>query len=110
MRRGLPRLFFLPRTLKSGGLFATLPLPAPVAQLDRASDYGSEGWGFEFLRAHHCSKTRKIAPDAGGTKMKGIRRISAIASIACLASSLAWAAGSATITAAEAASHVGETR
>jgi hypothetical protein len=25
---------------------------APVAQLDRASDYGSEGWGFEFLRAH----------------------------------------------------------
>ena len=25
---------------------------APVAQLDRASDYGSEGWGFEFLQAH----------------------------------------------------------
>ena len=25
---------------------------ALVAQLDRASDYGSEGWGFEFLRAH----------------------------------------------------------
>jgi|YelNatPaOPRAMG01_1025707.scaffolds.fasta_scaffold00070_68 hypothetical protein len=25
---------------------------APVAQLDRASDYGSEGWGFESLRAH----------------------------------------------------------
>jgi hypothetical protein len=24
----------------------------PVAQLDRASDYGSEGWGFESLRAH----------------------------------------------------------
>ena len=23
----------------------------PVAQLDRASDYGSEGWGFESLRA-----------------------------------------------------------
>jgi hypothetical protein len=25
---------------------------APVAQLDRASDYGSEGWGFESSRAH----------------------------------------------------------
>jgi hypothetical protein len=24
---------------------------APVAQLDRASDYGSGGWGFESLRA-----------------------------------------------------------
>ncbi len=27
--------------------------PAPVAQLDRASDYGSEGWEFESLRARH---------------------------------------------------------
>ena len=26
---------------------------APLAQLDRASDYGSEGWGFESLRACH---------------------------------------------------------
>ena len=26
---------------------------APVAQLDRASDFGSEGSGFESLRAHH---------------------------------------------------------
>ena len=26
---------------------------APVAQLDRASDFGSEGWGFESLRARH---------------------------------------------------------
>ena len=25
---------------------------APVDQLDRSSDYGSEGWGFEFSRAH----------------------------------------------------------
>jgi hypothetical protein len=24
---------------------------APVAQLDRASDFGSEGWGFESLQA-----------------------------------------------------------
>ena len=28
-------------------------LCAPVAQLDRASDSGSEGWGFESLRAYH---------------------------------------------------------
>ena len=27
-------------------------LRAPVAQLDRASDFGSEGWGFESLRAY----------------------------------------------------------
>ena len=26
---------------------------APVAQLDRATDYGSVGWGFESLRARH---------------------------------------------------------
>ncbi len=30
------------------------PFPrALVAQLDRASDFGSEGWGFESLRAYH---------------------------------------------------------
>jgi hypothetical protein len=28
-----------------------LSADAPVAQLDRASDFGSEGWGFESLRA-----------------------------------------------------------
>src|SRR5689334_146491 len=26
---------------------------APIAQLDRASDYGSEGWGFNSSWAHH---------------------------------------------------------
>ena len=26
---------------------------APIAQLDRASDYGSEGWGFESSWARH---------------------------------------------------------
>jgi hypothetical protein len=25
---------------------------APVAQLDRVPDYGSDGWGFESLQAH----------------------------------------------------------
>ena len=28
-------------------------LKAPLAQLDRASDYGSEGWGFDSSRVHH---------------------------------------------------------
>jgi hypothetical protein len=36
---------------------------APVAQLDRASDFGSEGWGFDSLRVHDnevgCSRTIK---------------------------------------------------
>ena len=26
---------------------------APIAQLDRALDYGSRGWGFESLWAYH---------------------------------------------------------
>jgi hypothetical protein len=29
----------------------------PVAQLDRASDFGSEGWGFESLQARIFSLT-----------------------------------------------------
>lgn len=28
---------------------------APIAQLDRASVYGTEGWGFELLWAHHAA-------------------------------------------------------
>ena len=28
----------------------------PVAQLDRASDFGSEGWGFESLQARHSAR------------------------------------------------------
>ena len=28
---------------------------APVAQLDRASDYGSEGCGFKLCQAHHIN-------------------------------------------------------
>src|SRR5213075_518834 len=34
---------------------AKLRRNAPLAQLDRASDFGSEGWGFESLRAHQPS-------------------------------------------------------
>lgn len=29
---------------------------APLAQLDRAPDYGSEGWEFESLRARHSNR------------------------------------------------------
>ena len=41
----------------SAGLLPGVPLSklqrlAPLAQLDRAFDYGSKGWGFESLRAH----------------------------------------------------------
>src|SRR3989338_4377579 len=34
---------------------------APVAQLDRASAYGAEGWGFESLQAHQS----EIPPNGG---------------------------------------------
>ena len=38
----------LPRHLSWNG--------APVAQLDRASDFGSEGWGFESLRVRQIRR------------------------------------------------------
>jgi hypothetical protein len=44
-------------------LFAELPCNefhcGPVAQLDRASVFGTEGWGFEPLRGHHFWSLRK---------------------------------------------------
>ena len=45
---------FLRRKIKD--CFGVAILPAhhgPVAQLDRASVFGTEGWGFESLRGHH---------------------------------------------------------
>ena len=33
-------------------------IKAPVAQLDRASDFGSEGWGFESLQAREKEEER----------------------------------------------------
>ena len=33
---------------------------APVAQLDRASDFGSEGRGFESLRARHVFNDLRV--------------------------------------------------
>ena len=40
---------------------------ALVAQLDRASDYGSEGWGFESLRARHIIAVQKAEADPSGS-------------------------------------------
>ena len=34
-------------------IFTTL---GPVVQLDRISDFGSDGWGFESLRGHPSGK------------------------------------------------------
>ena len=36
---------------------------APVAQLDRASDYESAGWGFESLQARTIYFVEDIAKD-----------------------------------------------
>ena len=38
-------------------------LTVPVAQPDRASDFGSEGWGFESLQARSYENTRLLDPD-----------------------------------------------
>ena len=35
-------------------------LSALVAQLDRASDFGSEGWGFDSLRAYHFLESQNF--------------------------------------------------
>ena len=35
------------------GYYFTLNFHASIAQLDRASDFGSEGWGFDSLWAYH---------------------------------------------------------
>ncbi len=45
---------------------------APIAQLDRASDYGSEGWGFKSSWARHIHQWRK------GRAAPSIRRLVAI--------------------------------
>ena len=42
---------------------------APLAQLDRASDYGSEGWGFESSRVRHP------LPDAGVRNAGQVRHV-----------------------------------
>ena len=42
-----------------------------VAQLDRASDFGSEGWGFESLQARHFSEFVALMSPLFGTELQG---------------------------------------
>ncbi len=48
---------------------------APVAQLDRASDYESEGWGFEFLRAHQFLPKNYDYANESAAISAGLRRL-----------------------------------
>src|SRR6478672_2739002 len=56
-------LKFLTRAAKLGFFPPRAWRKAPVAQLDRASDYESEGQGFESLRVYHSLSpaTQKVA-------------------------------------------------
>src|SRR5215208_3551161 len=38
----------------------------PRSSTDRASDFGSEGWGFESLRGYSSTKTEDDVPKAAG--------------------------------------------
>src|ERR1700712_2599138 len=54
----------------ASGLPACIVVPGPAgprarSSMDRASDYGSEGWGFESLRAHRTDRERRTATIAG---------------------------------------------
>ena len=54
------------------GLQQTLPWCAPIAQLDRASDYESEGRKFKSCWAHHLSLdllSNLSMPAASGTSI-----------------------------------------
>ena len=48
---------------------------ASVAQLDRASDFGSEGWGFESLPMHHQPKMNRVDAGSGGANMARERNV-----------------------------------
>ncbi len=43
------------KDVEDNGLYSEPFHNAPLAQLDRASDFGSEGWGFDSLRAYQFS-------------------------------------------------------
>ena len=42
--------------------FDTVYLCAPVAQLDRVTDYESAGWGFNSLQAHQLNQGLMMLP------------------------------------------------
>ena len=54
-------LAFFPESCYIKPIHPGVPLPcerAPIAQLDRAADYGSAGWEFKSLWVHHLSLPR----------------------------------------------------
>ena len=62
-------------------LCATPLANGPVAQLDRASDFGSEGWGFDSLRGRHFRDDKTLVvptcgnfrlPDAACSRVRGL--------------------------------------
>ncbi len=55
--------------MKSRSDFSTLTAPAPIAQLDRASDYGSGGWGFKSSWAHQEILAPRALP-AGSSRLE----------------------------------------
>ena len=65
---GAPAACLLP-----GLSLASALLRAPVAQLDRASDYGSEGLGFESLRARHFSSRGLDRSSSGKHRARIVR-------------------------------------
>ena len=63
--------------LKYAADSSSLSGPAPIAQLDRASDYGSGGWGFKSSWAHHLSFAQaELEP---GPRTKGVAGEKALA-------------------------------
>src|SRR5690349_5536832 len=75
-RRGLPGLS--PSCLLRGLSLASALFWAPVAQLDRASDYGSEGLGFESLRARHFPRRHFHLTRRGSRRAPRRRRNGAV--------------------------------
>jgi hypothetical protein len=59
------RAFALPNT--SCAIWSTAAVKAPVAQLDRATVYGTVGWRFEPVRVHASgAMTYAFEPEADG--------------------------------------------
>src|SRR5437016_280875 len=50
----------IPLALACESLLVLALFHAPVAQLDRASDYGSEGLGFDSLRVRHFATPARL--------------------------------------------------
>ena len=56
---------------------------APIAQLDRALDYGSRGWGFDSLWAHCKARkqTRRRVDGERGSVLQDLKRLAS--SVGC---------------------------